>query len=330
MQHRHAGRYSFVESDTTDDLAEFGEAVAEGLTGTPKTLPCRFFYDARGSKLFEQICELPEYYPTRTERAILTRHADAIAAHFDAPIALAELGSGSSSKTRLLIEAFLRSQGSLRYVPVDISPTILQQSARDLLDDYAGLEIHAIASEYRVGLGHVGREVRRPKLIAWLGSNIGNFAPREAAGFVRGIRQAMSDGDRALIGIDLRKDRAVLEAAYDDAAGVTAAFNQNLLARINRELGGAFELDRFAHRAAWRPLEGRVKIDLVSRVDQEIPIRRLELAVKLHAGEAIHTEDSYKYSLEEIDALAARAGLRVVERWLDERGWFSVNLLAAT
>ncbi len=328
MQTTHADRYSFVESDATEDLDNFGDAVERGLGRQAKSLPCRFLYDARGSEIFEAICDLPEYYPTRTERAILERHAGDIAAHFDEPITLAELGSGSSTKTRLLIEAFLRSQGKLRYLPVDISRTMLDQSARELLDSYEGLEIHAIASEYREGLGHVGRERRRPKLIAWLGSNIGNFSRDEAAHFVRGIRSTLAKKDRVLFGIDLRKDRDRLESAYDDAEGVTADFNLNLLARINRELGGSFELERFEHRASWRPEEGRVKLDLVSRVDQEVEIRELGLVVKFLIWEAIHTEDSYKYSLEEIDALAADTGLRVVERWLDDQSWFSLNLLA--
>jgi dimethylhistidine N-methyltransferase len=328
MQTKHANRYSFVESDATEELDNFGDEVERGLTAHPKSLPCRFLYDAEGSEIFEAICDLPEYYPTRTEHSILERHADDIASHFHSPITLAELGSGSSTKTRLLIEALLRSQGKLRYLPVDISRTILDQSARELLDSYEGLEIHAIASEYRVGLSHLGREQRRPKLIAWLGSNIGNFSRDEAAGFVSGIRSSMSSDDHVLFGIDLRKDRERLESAYDDVQGVTADFNLNLLARINRELGGSFRLDRFAHRATWSPEEGRVKLDLVSRVDQEVEIRELGLAVKFLAGEAIHTEDSYKYSLEEIDALAARSGLRVVERWLDDRAWFSLNLLA--
>lgn len=329
MGNMHAARYSFLESDTHEELATFAEAVADGLGSSPRTLPCRFLYDERGSLLFEDICELEEYYPTRTEAAILARHAADIASHFSVPITLAELGSGSSTKTRLLIEAFLASQGTLRYVPVDISGSILDQSARELLDSYEGLEIHAIASEYRVGLRHVGREIHRPKLIAWLGSNIGNFSREEATAFVQRIRESMSDGDHVLFGIDLRKDREILERAYDDAKGVTAAFNLNLLARVNRELGGEFLLERFEHRATWRPDEGRVKLDLVSRVDQEVRIRDLEMAVKFQAGEPIHTEDSYKYSLHEIDTLAADCGLRVVERWLDERSWFSLNLLAA-
>jgi dimethylhistidine N-methyltransferase len=328
MQITHANRYSFVESDATEELDDFGDEVERGLSAHPKSLPCRFLYDAQGSEIFEAICDLPEYYPTRTERSILERHADDIVSRFETPITLAELGSGSSTKTRLLIEALLRSQGRLRYLPVDISRSILDQSARELLDSYQGLEIHAIASEYRVGLGHLGREQRRPKLIAWLGSNIGNFAREEAARFVSGIRDAMSSDDHALFGIDLRKGRERLESAYDDAQGVTADFNLNLLARINRELGGRFRLDRFEHRARWRPVEGRVKLDLVSRVDQEVEIQDLGLAVKFREGEAIHTEDSYKYSVEEIDALAAQAGLRVVERWLDDRAWFSLNLLA--
>ena len=319
-------RYSFVEDDQI--LDSFADAVSEGLTAVPKSLPCRFLYDAEGSALFEAICALPEYYPTRTERAILERHADDVAARFQVPITLAELGSGSSTKTRLLIEALLRSQGTLRYVPVDISSSILDESARELLESYGGLEIHAIAGEYRDGLHHVRRETRRPKLIAWLGSNIGNFSRGEAVAFVRAIREAMTEQDRLLLGVDLRKARSRLEAAYDDAQGVTADFNLNLLARINRDLGGHFDLRRFEHRATWEENPGRIVLELVSRVDQEVEIEDLGMAVKFAEGEALHTEDSYKYSIDEIDTLAAAADLRVAERWLDPNAWFSLNLLS--
>ena len=254
-----------------------------GLGAKPFSLPCRFFYDAEGSRLFEAICELPEYYLTRAEHEILTRHADEIAARCPTPLFLAELGSGSATKTRLLIEAFLRHQGSLRYVPVDISQSMLDESAQSLLADYHGLEITAIASEYGDGLRHLGKDTRLPKLIAWLGSNIGNFARADAHHFVAGIRDAMSADDRLLLGVDLRKDERALELAYDDAQGVTARFNKNLLARINRELGGSFDLADWTHRARVVDDGGRVEIGLVCRRSCDVPIAALGQELPLRA-----------------------------------------------
>lgn len=324
-----SSRYSLVEADPHERRSDFASEVEAGLTGASKSLPCRFLYDEVGSNLFEEICDLPEYYLTRAEHEILERRADAISARFGEPISLVELGSGSSSKTRLLIEAFLRRQGTLRYVPVDISRSILDMSARELLDDYAGLEIHAIAGEYREGLRRLHDERGRPKLIVWLGSNVGNFDRRTAADFLRSIRQAMTPRDGLLVGIDLRKDGAVLERAYDDRAGVTARFNLNLLARINRELRGNFDLEAFAHRARYLEDEGRVELGIVSRRDQTVWIEALDLVVKLAEGERIHTEDSTKYSLAEIDALAQDADLALRDTWLDADGYFSVNLLGA-
>ena len=326
-QSRLSSRYLLAEIEPHHEHDSFREEIAEGLRAEHKRIPCRFLYDEAGSELFEEICELPEYYVTRAERQILEDCSDEIAASFDEPISLAELGSGSSTKTRLLIEAFLRRQGTLRYVPVDISRSMLDESARELLGDYTGLEIHAIASEYVDGLRRVRGETDRPKLIAWLGSNVGNFDRAAAVRFLRGIREALGERDRLLLGVDLRKERAVLEAAYDDAAGVTARFNLNLLERINRDLGGDFDADAFAHRASYREDEGRVVMELVSLREQRVHIRALDLVVDLAAGEAIHTEDSYKYSFEEIAALAAAADLEVERRWLDARGYFSLQLL---
>jgi len=322
-----SSRYSLAESDPRDRREDFHGEIAEGLSAERKWIPCRFLYDEAGSGLFEEICDLPEYYVTRAERQILEDHADEIAASFAEAVSLAELGSGSSAKTRLLIEAFLHRQGTLRYVPVDISLSMLDESARELLDDYGGLEIHAIASEYVDGLRRVRGETGRPKLIAWLGSNVGNFDRVAAGRFLRRIREALYERDRLLLGVDLRKDRAVLEAAYDDAAGVTARFNLNLLERINRDLDGGFDVGAFEHRATYLEDEGRVVLELVSRRDQQVSIGALDLVVELRDGEAIHTEDSYKYSHEEVAALAAAADLEVERSWLDERGYFSLHLL---
>jgi L-histidine Nalpha-methyltransferase len=321
-------RYAWIEESRNTRRDSFAQAVDVGLGSEPFTLPCRFFYDEVGSQLFEEICELPEYYLTRAEREILARHADAIAARCPTPLLLAELGSGSATKTRLLIEAFLRQQGSLRYVPVDISQSMLEQSSESLLADYHGLEITAIASEYREGLHHLGKDTRLPKLIAWLGSNIGNFARADAHHFVSGIRDAMSADDRLLLGVDLRKDARTLEHAYDDARGVTARFNKNLLARINRELGGEFDLADFRHRARVVDRGGRVEIGLVCERSCDVQIAALGRSFSFARGDFIHTEDSIKYSEREIAGLADAAALRVDARWLDSGNRFCVALLA--
>ena len=321
-------RYAWIEDDRSEQLDSFATSVHEGLGSQPLSLPCRFLYDAVGSALFEEICDLPEYYLTRAEHEILSLHADAIVARCPSPIALAELGSGSSAKTRLLIEALLRSQGRLRYVPVDISRTALDDAAQALLADYGGLEVLAIASEYGAGLRHVGREMRLPKLITWLGSNIGNFSRNDAKGFVRRIRDAMTAEDRLLIGIDLRKDSGELEDAYDDPKGVTGRFNRNLLARINRELGGDFDLEDWRHRARVVDGGGRVELGLVCERGSDVHVEVLGRSFSFEPGDFIHTEDSVKYSPAEIAELAEDAELRPDARWLDAGERFSLTLLS--
>jgi L-histidine Nalpha-methyltransferase len=330
-----AARLQVHSYDQNGHLAEFAREVEQGLTSAPKRLPCRYFYDEYGSRLFEEICALPEYYLTRTERQILQEHADEIAALFNEEMALVELGSGSAAKTRLLIEAFLRRAPagrypSLRYVPIDISPTILEESSVALLAAYPRLEIVAVAAEYQEGLVRLQEEISRPKLILWLGSNVGNLDRPEAMRFLRSVQKTMTARDRLLIGIDMRKARVVLEAAYDDARGVTARFNLNLLARINRELGGQFDLSCFRHRALYNEPRGRVEIYLDSLQAQEVRIEQLDLEVAFEAGESIHTENSYKYSREEIAELAEAANLTVQHQWFDAEHRFSVNLMAAS
>lgn len=319
-------RLTMVEADAALP-SDFAADVRAGLVAPKKRLSCRYFYDAEGSALFEEICALPEYYLTRAEQQILDARAGEIVAAAAPDATLVELGSGSAKKTRTVIEAALDARGSVRYVPIDISRSMLIESSRALLEDYATVEITAIAAEYRAGLRWLARQ-REPKLVLWLGSNVGNFARGEAARFLRGVRGAMSAGDRLLMGVDLRKSRALLEAAYDDAAGVTARFNLNLLARINRELGGHFALDGFRHRARWNDRLGRVEIHIESVRAQVVRIDALALDVRFRAGEKIYTESSYKYSFAEIERLARAAGLVVAERWLDDERRFSVNLLA--
>ncbi len=350
-------RFRLIATSSSNRLAAFARDVRQGLTCLPKHLACCYFYDGEGSMLFEEICQLPEYYLTRAEREILEARAGEIAAQLPAGVTLVELGGGSAVKTRLLIEALLRrhdvvarshdvvarspdhatgchgretvpQQWTLRYVPIDICSAMLEKSALKLVEDYAGLEVLAVAAEYREGLRHLQAETGQSKLILWLGSNVGNYHRPEAADFLRQVRQTMTAGDTLLIGIDLRKDRAVLERAYDDTQGVTADFNLNLLARINRELGGHFDLDAFRHRAIYDEEHGRIEMYLVSRRAQQVRIDSLSLEISLQAGEAIHTENSYKYSSAEIEALASAAGLRITAQWLDSQERFSVNLMA--
>ncbi|MEE8474354.1 MAG: L-histidine N(alpha)-methyltransferase [Myxococcota bacterium] len=320
-------RFSLIELEP-DRETSFGEEVERGLTGPSKRIPCRFLYDERGSQLFEQICGTPEYYVTRAEHEILADRSEEIANIFPSPITLAELGSGSSSKTRLLIEALLRRHGGLRYLPVDISRTMLEASSLDLIDRYDALEIRAIASEYNAGLRHVGAETDRSKLIAWLGSNAGNYERADAAKLLGNVRSAMAPADRLLIGIDLRKDRETLEKAYDDAQGITAKFTVNLLDRINRDLGGHFDLEQFRHRAVYDEAEGRMEIGLVSLRHQRVVVDALDLEIDLAVGEFIHLEHAVKYSQSEIKELAASAGMRAERGWLDSRKRFSLNLFA--
>jgi L-histidine N-alpha-methyltransferase len=328
METRRArSRFSLVAVPSSNRLAAFARDVRHGLTSSPKHLSCCYFYDGEGSFLFEEICALPEYYLTRAEREIFAARAADISARCPAATTLVELGSGSAVKTRLLIEALLARQETLRYVPIDICSVMLEDSSRKLLAEYPDLEILAVAAEYREGLRHLHATAGAAKLILWLGSNVGNFDRLEAVDFLRQVRTTMRAGDGLLIGIDLRKDRAVLERAYDDAQGVTADFNLNLLARINRELGGHFDLDAFQHWAIYQEEPGRMEMYLRSRRFQRVPIDNLDLEVSFAEREMIHTENSYKYSFAEIESLAAAVGFRIACQWLDSEGRFSLNLM---
>lgn len=300
--------------------------VASGLSGSQKSLPCRLFYDPIGSQLFERICALPEYYLTRTEHRILENHAAEIVAAAGDDVALIEFGSGSSCKTRLLIEALLAWQRHLHYVPIDISREFLRESALALQSDYEGLAITAIAAEYDDSLAALP-EHHGPRLFLFLGSNIGNFTREEAAGFLERIARRMQPQDRLLVGIDLMKDVRLIEAAYNDSLGVTAAFNKNILARINREMDADFDLDQFEHHAPFVEREARIEMRLVSRRRQTVRLPAEGLQVHFEAGESIHTENSHKYTLGGFGALCAAVGLDIQQTWQDERAWFAEVLL---
>jgi L-histidine N-alpha-methyltransferase len=319
---------------TADTAGDFAEDVRRGLASQRKALPPKYFYDELGSHLFDAICLLPEYYLTRAEGEIFERHAREIVAAARAGarrVTLFELGSGSASKTRRIIEALLEGQGGLKYVPVDISPAALEASASALLGDYARLSVTAYAADYDTALPRLGAELEDESraLVLFLGSNVGNFDRAEARSFLRRVRATLRAGDRLLLGADLKKDAATLEAAYDDGLGVTAAFNLNLLARINRELGADFRVRDFRHVALYDDGEGRVEMHLESVREQAVRIKALGLDVNFAAGERIHTENSYKYSPDELSALASETGFERARTWLDARGRFSSNLFVA-
>ncbi len=311
--------------ETGSDPGAFASAVRQGLLANPKTLPWPYFYDEEGSRLFELICQLPEYYLTRTEDALLKAHADAMVAGWERPPALVELGSGSAIKTQRLIEAALRRYGSVHYLPIDVSSTFIEESAESLLRVYPDLRITGHVADYRTELGRVAERLTGPKLVIFLGSSLGNYEPREASALLRQVAWVMGPSDRLLLGTDLDKDRAVLEAAYDDAQGVTARFNLNLLARVNRELGADFDLDAFAHQARYCADLERVEMHLVSLMDQTVTIPASRLTATFSDGESIHTENSYKYTSARLKDLAARAGLEEEHAWTDDQGLFRLQ-----
>jgi L-histidine Nalpha-methyltransferase len=320
--------FTMIAGPRQDRRAAFARDVVAGLTANPKHLSCCYFYDREGSLLFEEICKLPEYYLTRAESEILEAHADELAARLPNGVRVVELGSGYSVKTRLLLAAILGRQPRLHYVPVDICSIALQEAALALRSEIPNLEITALAAEYQDALAYLKNLPPQPQLVLWLGSNVGNFHRHEAAAFLAQVRRPLASTDRLLVGIDLRKHRALLELAYDDARGVTAEFNLNLLARINRELDADFDLDAFRHRALYNEEAGRIEMYLVSTRHQRVRVAAIDMDVEFAPGEMIHTENSYKYSQAEIDALAAEAGLLREFQWLDTADRFSVNLFA--
>ena len=316
---------------TTDDevfINNFSEDVKTGLTSESKYLPFVYFYDHIGSQLFEKICELPEYYLTRTEADILEANADDIVSQFPQETVLVELGSGSSTKTRILIEAFLERQNLAHYTPIDVSHQMLEESSYSLLEAYPDLEINAIAARYNEGIDHLNIQTDQQNLITWLGSSIGNFDRSEVTTLLRHIQETMHSDDRFLVGIDLQKNKTIIEKAYNDAQGITAEFNLNLLTHVNRELGGDFVLENFDHKAIYNEEIGRIEMYLISNIDQKAFISELDLEVSLTASEAIHTENSFKYSLDDIDKLAEESGLCVKQQWFDTERLFSLNLFA--
>lgn len=316
-----------VEKTPVKKVLNFAEDVLEGLSSEAKNLPSVYFYDRKGSEIFEEITKLPEYYLTRTEHDILRQNSPEIASYAEGDLTLAELGSGSSTKTRMLIEQLIRKQGRLCYHPIDISETMLTSSSEALLTDFPKLTVNAHAAEYNDGLEKLADADYDQKMLAILGSNIGNFEPEAGRELLSKVRESLNEEDLLLLGTDMRKDAQVLEAAYDDAQGVTARFNLNLLERINQELGGGFDVDKFRHRALYDTEQGRVEMRLQSLERHQVRIDALDQSFQFEEGEEIHTENSYKYSPQSIETLSRESGFEPVDFWTDQRDYFRVNLL---
>lgn len=313
----------FTFHDRLPDAGDFLQDVLAGLSRPRKTLPPKYFYDERGCELFEAICATPEYYPTRTEAALMRARAAAMARRLGPGCAVIEYGCGSGRKTRILLEAL----DPVAYVPIDIARAQLRATAAEIARDFPGVAVAAVCADYSrtLALPELERLGARRKVVYFPGSTIGNLTPAEAAGFLRNMRGLAGPGGGLLIGVDLKKDAARLNAAYNDRQGVTAAFNLNLLARINRELDARFDLAAFRHQAFYSELPGRIEMHLLALRDQRI--RLGGRTIRFRAGETIHTENSYKYSVAGFRALAAGAGLEPVDCWTDPQHLFSVHYL---
>ncbi len=297
----------------------FYTEVINGLQEEPKAIPPKFFYDETGSRLFDAICELPEYYPTRTETALLRQHAEEIANLIGKECLLIEPGSGSSQKVRMLLEALQPAA----YMPMDISRNYLLQAAQQLAADYPWLEVHATCIDFTSELTLHSDLPRAHRVAFFPGSSIGNFEPAEAIVFLRNIAGMVGANGGLLIGVDLKKDESILNAAYNDAQGITAQFNLNLLSRINRELDADFKLETFQHEAFYNPTAGRIEMHLASCLTQSVSIGGIKISIA--HNETIHTENSYKYSVEEFSSLAKLAGFELVNVWTDADRLFSLH-----
>lgn len=302
-----------------------GEDVIAGLTQKQKSLPPHYFYDEQGSLLFEQICSLPEYYPTRTEASILQENSLEIASITES-CDLIELGSGSSTKTRFLLDAYQQLNYPICYLPIDVSTSILESTAQKLLQDYPQLTIHGLVSTYQLALEDLPPTRFTKRLIAFLGSTLGNFSPMECDRFFEQVVNAMNEGDYFLLGIDLQKNINVLESAYNDTQGVTAAFNLNILQHLNTQFGGNFNLAEFKHQAFYHQERSQIEMHLISQQDQSVKLKDLALMVDFVVGESILTEISRKFNLSQMENYLENQGFKIIKNWTDQQQWFGVIL----
>jgi L-histidine Nalpha-methyltransferase len=309
-------------------LKNDGEDVIQGLTKTPKSLPPKYFYDDRGSELFEQICELPEYYPTRTEAWILRQYADEIA-QITGACELIELGSGSSTKTLFLLDAYQKIASSCKYVPIDVSGGILKASVLKLQKKYPSLSVEGLVGTYEQALAKLTSTASQSRMIFFLGSSMGNFTPQDSDRFLHQIAQIFNPGDYFLLGIDLQKPKDILEAAYNDTQQVTAAFNVNMLSHLNWRFQGNFDLDSFTHQAIYNQADAQIEMYLHCQKSHWVSLEALDLKVFLEMGESILTEISRKFDLVVMQKELETHGLKTLKTWTDPKQWFGLILCQA-
>ena len=305
----------------------FAEEISFSLSQNSKFINPKFFYDSKGSSLFESICLLPEYYPTRTELGILKNLESDLLPFLDEQTKLVELGSGASVKTRVLIDIFTKLQTKTEYFPIDISE-ILTESSEQLLKDYETLHITGIIDTYEGGLEFLKNYDEKKNLIIFLGSSFGNFTPTNGEAFLKNIFSTMKSGDLFLIGLDLVKEKNILESAYDDSADITAQFNLNVLSRINDELDADFDLNNFSHYSIYNEIDQRIEMNLKSLVSQSVIISKSNLLLNLEKNELIHTEYSHKYQVNQIKKILCDAGFEIKKMWLDDKKYFSLTLVS--
>ncbi|BAT52933.1 hypothetical protein NOS3756_18750 [Nostoc sp. NIES-3756] len=302
-----------------------GSDVVKGLTKTPKSLPPCYFYDDRGSELFERICELPEYYVTRTETAILQQYASEIA-QITGACELVELGSGNSTKTRILLDAYEQLDYPLHYLPIDVCAGILESSAKQLLQDYSSLKVYALAGTYESALAQLTTRTLSSRMICFIGSTLGNLNPQECDIFLSQIRTSLQTSEYFLLGVDLQKPKEILEPAYNDSQGVTAEFNLNMLEHLNRRFEGDFDTTQFTHWAFYNEAEKQIEMHLKSERSQKVHLKSLNLTVHFAPGETILTEISRKFHLDTIRQQLTAKGLKPIKTWTDKNQWFGVLL----
>ncbi len=304
------------------------DEVMNGLMARRKTLPCKLFYDDRGSALFEEITRLPEYYLTRIELEILRDRGKEIALAAGSPVSIVELGAGTATKTGTLVRAFARRQMRVKYFPVDISPAALAEAKKRIRDECPGVVIRPVIADFSNGFGFL-QNIPGRKIVLYLGSSIGNFDWHAATAMLRKVRDRLNSGDALLLGTDMVKSPEILVPAYNDAQGVTAEFDKNILVRLNREFDADFDLDSFRHVAEWNPLRSRMEIYLESTRAQAVTLRTTGLIVKFAAGERIHTENSYKYTEQMVETMLCVSGFKLEKTWYDRRRWFGLHLARA-
>ncbi len=314
---------SYFKPLTSKKTKTFAEEISNTLSKSPKSINPKFFYDTRGSQLFEKICDLPEYYLTRTEMGLLRKVKSDFRQSSD--YRLVELGSGSSVKTRLVLDILKETQKKLEYIPIDISE-ILEHSSKKLLEEYDNLTITGIIDSYCTGLEFLQNYDSKPNLIAFLGSSFGNFEINEGVTFLRQINSVMKDSDLFLIGLDLIKEKSILERAYDDSRGITARFNLNVLERMNIELSANFDVDNFSHMAVFNENKNRIEMYLKSKIRQDVQIKQAGLELSFAEGELIHTENSHKYSIDGIYDLFSDTNFQINQMWTDSKFGYSLVL----